>query len=112
MIEWWNSLELAQQIFALVGVGASVILVIQNASDAYGSGTVCGVTGRGYYLDSRCSTSQRAGDIGDGPCLDGFGIDHGSRSCEGTPGGSTVGDNDRLVDEFSVRMELNIDDSA
>ena len=82
------------------------------ASDAYGSGTVCGVTGRGNYLDSRCSTCQRAGDIGDGPCLDGFGIDHGSRSCEGTPGGSTVGDNDCLVDEFSVRMELDIDDSA
>ena len=38
MIEWWNSLELAQQIFALVGVGASVILVIQMVMLLFGLG--------------------------------------------------------------------------
>ena len=38
MIEWWNGLELAQQIFALVGIGSSVILVIQLVMLLFGLG--------------------------------------------------------------------------
>lgn len=38
MIDWWNGLELAQQIFALVGIGSTVILVIQMAMMLFGLG--------------------------------------------------------------------------
>ena len=38
MINWWNGLELAQQIFALVGIGSTVILVIQMAMMLFGLG--------------------------------------------------------------------------
>ena len=38
MINWWNGLQLAQQIFALVGIGATVILVIQMAMMLFGLG--------------------------------------------------------------------------
>lgn len=38
MIDWWNGLELAQQIFALVGIGSTVILVIQMAMLLFGLG--------------------------------------------------------------------------
>lgn len=36
MILWWQSLDLAQQIFALVGVGATVILLIQTVMLLFG----------------------------------------------------------------------------
>lgn len=36
MIIWWQSLDLAQQIFALVGVGATVILLIQTVMLLFG----------------------------------------------------------------------------
>lgn len=38
MIDWWNGLELAQQIFALVGIGSTVILVIQMVMMLFGLG--------------------------------------------------------------------------
>ena len=38
MINWWNGLQLAQQIFALVGIGSTVILVIQMAMMLFGLG--------------------------------------------------------------------------
>ena len=38
MIDWWNGLELAQQIFALVGIGSTVILIIQMAMMLFGLG--------------------------------------------------------------------------
>ena len=38
MINWWNGLELAQQIFALVGIGSTVILVIQMVMMLFGLG--------------------------------------------------------------------------
>ena len=36
MILWWQSLDLAQQIFALVGIGATVILLIQTVMLLFG----------------------------------------------------------------------------
>lgn len=36
MILWWQSLDLAQQIFALVGIGATVILIIQTVMLLFG----------------------------------------------------------------------------
>ncbi len=36
MLIWWQSLDLAQQIFALVGIGATVILVIQTIMLLFG----------------------------------------------------------------------------
>ena len=38
MITWWNGLDLAQQIFALVGIGSTVILVIQTVMLLFGFG--------------------------------------------------------------------------
>lgn len=38
MIEWWNSLILTQQIFALLGIAATVILVIQTVLMLFGLG--------------------------------------------------------------------------
>lgn len=38
MIEWWNGLDIAQQIFALVGIGSGVILVIQMVMLLFGLG--------------------------------------------------------------------------
>ena len=38
MIEWWNGLDIAQQIFALVGIGSGVILVIQMIMLLFGLG--------------------------------------------------------------------------
>lgn len=38
MILWWQSLDLAQQIFALVGIGATVILLIQTVMLLFGLG--------------------------------------------------------------------------
>jgi membrane protein implicated in regulation of membrane protease activity len=36
MILWWQSLDIAQQIFALVGIGATVILLIQTVLLLFG----------------------------------------------------------------------------
>lgn len=36
MIMWWHSLDLAQQIFALVGIGATVILIVQTVMLLFG----------------------------------------------------------------------------
>ena len=36
MIDWWNGLDLAQQIFALVGIGSTVILLIQTIMLLFG----------------------------------------------------------------------------
>ena len=38
IIEWWNSLIRAQQIFALVGIAATVVLLIQTAMLLFGMG--------------------------------------------------------------------------
>lgn len=38
MIIWWNSLELAQQIFALVGIAGTVVLLIQTIMLLFGLG--------------------------------------------------------------------------
>lgn len=38
MINWWNSLIQAQQVFALVGIAATVILVIQTVMMLFGFG--------------------------------------------------------------------------
>ena len=58
MIEWWNGLMLAQQIFALVGIGATVLLVIQMAMLIFGFGD-----------DSDADVDDVDGDIGDGDGL-------------------------------------------
>jgi membrane protein implicated in regulation of membrane protease activity len=58
MIEWWNGLGLAQQIFALVGVGSTVILVIQMAMLLFGLGD-----------DSDADIDDIDGDVGDGDGL-------------------------------------------
>lgn len=58
MIDWWNGLDLAQQIFALVGVGSTVILVIQMAMLLFGLGD-----------DSDADVDDIDGDIGDGDGL-------------------------------------------
>lgn len=38
MIIWWNSLDLAQQIFALVGIAGTVVLLIQTVMLLFGFG--------------------------------------------------------------------------
>ena len=38
MIEWWNGLDIAQQIFALIGTGSGVILIIQMVMLLFGFG--------------------------------------------------------------------------
>lgn len=38
MINWWNSLIQAQQVFALVGIAATVVLVIQTVMMLFGFG--------------------------------------------------------------------------
>lgn len=38
MIIWWNSLDLAQQIFALVGIAGTVVLLIQTVMLLFGLG--------------------------------------------------------------------------
>ena len=38
MIAWWNSLIRAQQIFALIGIGATVVLIIQTLMLLFGFG--------------------------------------------------------------------------
>lgn len=38
MITWWQSLELAQQIFALVGIASTVVLVVQIIMLLFGMG--------------------------------------------------------------------------
>ena len=58
MINWWNGLELAQQIFALVGIGATVILVIQMVMMLFGLGD-----------DSDADFDDVDGDVGDGDGL-------------------------------------------
>ena len=58
MINWWNGLGLAQQIFALVGVGSTVILVIQMAMLLFGLGD-----------DSDADVDDVDGDVGDGDGL-------------------------------------------
>ena len=58
MIEWWNGLGLAQQIFALVGVGSTVILIIQMAMLLFGLGD-----------DSDADIDDIDGDVGDGDGL-------------------------------------------
>ena len=63
MITWWNGLDLAQQIFALVGIGASVILVIQTLMLIFGFGD-----------DSDADIDDLDGDIGDGDGLALFSI--------------------------------------
>jgi membrane protein implicated in regulation of membrane protease activity len=57
MINWWNGLELAQQIFALVGIGSTVILVIQMAMMLFGLG------------DDSDADMDDVDDIGDGDGL-------------------------------------------
>ena len=39
MTEWWNSLIQAQQIFALIGIAATVVLLIQTAMLLFGFGS-------------------------------------------------------------------------
>ena len=38
MITWWQGLELAQQIFALIGIGATVVLILQFVLLLFGLG--------------------------------------------------------------------------
>ena len=57
MIEWWNSLIQAQQIFALVGIAATVVLVIQ---------TVMLLFGMGDDADGDVDDASDIGDAGDG----------------------------------------------
>ncbi len=61
MIEWWNGLDIAQQIFALMGIGSGIILIIQMVMLLFGLGD-----------DSDMDFDD--GDIGDTDIGDGDGL--------------------------------------
>lgn len=63
MINWWNSLILAQQIFALIGIFATVILVIQTVMLIFGFGDDSDADGADDIGDND------VGDAGDGLVL-------------------------------------------
>lgn len=64
MTQWWNSLELTGQIFAIIAIPSTLILIVQTILLFFGIGDSDSVDGAGAFADTDISDGPEAG--GDG----------------------------------------------